>query len=81
MKPQTVESLENYRDYGIPTGDFLSAVLTNDLLRAVHHGDYENLRDLVEIVRYLYNDFPIDCWGSKEKVKAWIEKGGVDDIR
>lgn len=78
MKPQTVESLENYRDYGIPTGDFLSAVLTNDLLRAVHHGDYENLRDLVEIVRYLYNDFPADCWGSKEKVKAWIERGGLD---
>ena len=31
---------------------------------------------MFEIVKYLYNDVPADCWGSPELVKAWVAKGG-----
>ena len=79
MKLATKESLDRYANHGIPTGGFLRAVLQNNLNEAVARGDEENLRDLAEIVRYVYNQFPSNCWGSPERVDAWLEEiGDVD---
>ncbi len=73
MKPSTRESLDRYAKSGIPTGSFLRAVLENDLLVAVCGADDQNLADLLEIVRYVHNDTPRLCHGSKERVRDWIE--------
>lgn len=68
------ESLDRYARYGIPTGDFLKAVLSNDLMEACGRADVDNAELLPVIVSYIYNALPGTCWGSRDKVKAHIEK-------
>lgn len=66
--------LERWIKFGIKPGNFLTAVLENDLKSAVAHADDENLQNLPAYVGYLYNEAPGDCWGSKEKVAAYAER-------
>lgn len=68
----TLQGLERYVKDHTPTGSFLEAVLSNDLFKAVEKADYLNLRALVEIVKYIYNEIPVCCWGSSEKYEAWV---------
>lgn len=56
-----------------PVGDFLTAVLSNDLKESVKRADHVNLLALITWVDLLYNYCPTDCWGSPEKVAAWLE--------
>lgn len=65
-------SLKLYVEKKIPTGGFLEAVLSNDLCDAIGRADAENARQLKEIVVYIYNEIPSTCWGSREKVKKWL---------
>lgn len=57
-------------------GHFITAVLSNDLKGAIARADMDNLRNLPAIVAYCHNRIPGRCWGSREKVAAWIAKGG-----
>jgi len=57
--------------FGIHPGDFLSAVLENDLKGAVHRGDDLNRNRLVSYVVFLHNYAPATCWGSPAKVALW----------
>jgi hypothetical protein len=59
-------------------GQFLSAVLANNLSGAIAHGDADNARILSQYVRFLYNWCPSSCWGSKEKMQGWAALGGID---
>jgi len=69
-----MEGLDRYIEKGIPTGDFLYAVLSNNLWFAVNHGDEENLKNLPAYIGYLVNKAPSNCWGSPEIVKEWMKK-------
>lgn len=73
MRPDIKESLDAYWNTGRPTGDFLKAVLSNDLFDAVGRADHENIRDLKEIVSYIYNELPQNAHGSKDNVRYYIE--------
>ena len=57
--------------YGELPGDFLTAVLKNDLKEAIARADDINRDRLRNYVQFLYNEAPNQCWGSPEKVKAW----------
>ncbi len=74
MKPETLASITDYIDHGVPTGTFLTAVLSNDLATAVMRADPDNLASLKEIVQHLYWNSPSTAHGSPEKVKAWIKE-------
>lgn len=65
------ESLDAWVETARPTGGFLESVLCNDLARAMANGDEDALDNLPHIVAYLYNDCPMNCWGSPERVRAW----------
>lgn len=79
MIPGTIkQSLDRYIQYHIPTGGFLEAVLSNDLKEAFGRADKENRIALFEIVKYCYNELPSDCWGSPEKVDAWLAERHTD---
>ena len=67
-----IDSLRGYVDHGIPTGDFLEAVLSNDLFAAIGRADDSTLANLQGICRYVYHDIPAPCWGSPAKVNAWL---------
>jgi len=69
--------MQRYVELGIDGGHFLRAILSNDLQGAVSHADSTNVNLLPEIVRWLYNEVPQGCWGSKENVDNWR---GVDTL-
>lgn len=79
MIPQSIiEGLDRYAKHYIPTGGFLRAVLEHDLFEAVGRADLGNQMALAEIVIYIYNELPVGCHGSKEKVDAWLARRTMD---
>ncbi len=73
----TAAGLSNYIVDGVETGGFLQAVLSNDLFEAFGRADGSNFDSMKEIVVFLYNDAPMACYGSADKMQAWINKGGL----
>jgi hypothetical protein len=71
----TMDALLEYVYYGRRGGDFLDAVISNDLKKAIAHADSANIRALPEIVRWMFNVAPEPCWGSPERMRVW--KGTV----
>lgn len=74
---QIKDSIDRYVETGCQTGGFLNAVLSNDLKESFSRADNDNRICMFEIVKYLYNDVPGDCWGSPRRVKEWIKRGGL----
>lgn len=66
------EDMQAYVKYRQPPGSFLEAVLTNDLKGAVSRADPECGAALYQIVQWFYWEAPGNCWGSEERVKAWL---------
>lgn len=66
--------LTRYIEQGIEPGDFLMAVLENNLRQAVGQADDENIVNLPAYIGYLYNEAPGSCWGSPAKVQAWMDE-------
>lgn len=70
----TVENIISYVNERIPTGDFLRAVLENNLIEAFGRADSNNTRYLKEICSFVYMYVPRDAWGSKEAVDNWLKE-------
>jgi len=70
------DGIRLYLEHGLMPGSFLRFVLENNLVEAVTHADRINRTHLVEWAKFLYNEMPLDSWGSKEIVEAWSKKGG-----
>jgi len=70
-------ALDRYIDQGIPGGDFLNAVLENDLMKALGRADDANVNALPDYGMFLYNQAPSTSYGSPERVKDWIASGGL----
>jgi hypothetical protein len=68
------QGARDYIELGAKPGDFLIAVLSNDLVDAFDRADSTNIERMRDIVVWLYNEVPSTAWGSRERVKAWIEK-------
>jgi hypothetical protein len=54
-------------------GEFLQAVLANDLKDACGRADSTNVHLLPVYVTFLYNKAPAACWGSREAIVAWAK--------
>jgi hypothetical protein len=67
--------LDEYISKNVEVGGFLKHVLSNDLMGAFGAADSTNMLHMKEIVSFLYNYAPGDCWGSKESYTNWIKKG------
>ena len=67
----TQASLNRYVLNGVPTGDFLRAVLSNDLFEAFGRADSENTANM-EIVAFIYEYVPRLCYGNEAKVEEWL---------
>jgi hypothetical protein len=53
-------------------GSFIMAVLCNDLKGAIGQADEHSLAAIRDIVRFIYNETPSQCQGSREAVRAWM---------
>jgi len=70
------EPIRQYVMRGILPGDFLTAVLRNDLTAAITRADSTNRAALYEIVMFLLNYVPWAAWGTAERISTWISQGG-----
>jgi hypothetical protein len=66
--------LTDYVVAGKHPGGFLTAVLENDLLRAVTCADPDNFAAIREWVRLLHNYLPRRCYGSASAVENWAQR-------
>lgn len=73
IPPHTLESLKLYLEHGVDPGDFLTAVLENNLKEAFGRADENNIEALFHLVAYLYNEVPMNAWGSRENMNNWIK--------
>lgn len=65
------EALDSWAACGLLPGDFLTAVLQNDLMEALGRADSYNRATIFQICSYIYNELPSTCHGSPEKVEAY----------
>jgi hypothetical protein len=80
MIPATLMgSLRRYIEHRIPPGDFLLAVLRNDLREACARADEDSQRAIFHVVGWLYNEAPYGCWGSTERVEEWLRKNPANN--
>lgn len=71
INPVILETLCAHANTGRPSGSFVHAVLCNDLKESFGRADMGNRMTLFDIVGFVYNELPSDCWGSPEIVKQW----------
>jgi len=71
------DGLVEYIMTGRPTGHFLEAVISNDLLQACHRADIRSRVALYAIVYFLFNYGPGACYGSPTHYRTWLERGGL----
>jgi hypothetical protein len=73
------KSYQNYYQTGTDPGDFIRAVLANDLMAAVKRADATNLSLLKDHVNFIYNALPFACSGNLERVSTWLRIGGASE--
>lgn len=66
------DGMQRYVEKGIRPGDFVIALLSNDLVNAVGRADSQNQAALVDWIKFMYNELPSGCWGTPEKVQNWL---------
>ncbi len=79
IKPSIIDGLRRYVEDHCSTGDFLRSVLENNLLDSCVKADPDNLEALKEIVLYCHWEIPWQCWGSPDRVKAWLRARPVQE--
>lgn len=72
IPPLILESLTRYVEIGCPVGDFLQAVIANDLVEAFSRADHHSTDAMAAIVGFVYNELPSNCWGSRAVYRAWV---------
>ena len=72
--PAMRSGLERYLTHGLLPGDFLSALLRNDLVDTFAHADRINSELIREWAKWIYWEFPSTAWGSKEIMLAWSKE-------
>lgn len=80
LPPETLEALARYVEDGIRTGDFLYHVLCNQFAEAVLRADSVNVHRLREFALVVSNCIPATAHGTEQRVKAWIEAGGLNGV-
>lgn len=75
--PHCRGGLREYIVSGVPVGDFLHAVLSNDFMEVVARADDANLPRLHDYMLFLSNHAPSKCWGSEGAYRAWRKQGGL----
>jgi len=71
IPPRMLGAMIHYVATGEVSSAFLTAVIDNDLKKAVSYADDYNLPIIHLYVRWFYNRAPMQCWGSEEARKNW----------
>lgn len=71
------DGIKAYVEEGRETGGFLMSVFEGDLFRAAQRADHMNRIMLADIAKFLIWHAPSASIGSREKVTAWMQQGGL----
>lgn len=74
---ELLEALSRYIKTGMKPGDFLQAILRNDLADTFRRADFFNVTNVEYVVAFLHKNAPATCWGSEEIIAKWEESGGM----
>ncbi len=74
IPPRILGALKRYVEERLPPGGFLYSVLKNDLFAAVAHADTQSMAGLHLLMIFLHCEVPAHCWGTPEKVHAWLDR-------
>ncbi|MEL6375165.1 MAG: hypothetical protein AAFR04_14495 [Pseudomonadota bacterium] len=74
------DDLRAYIEHGTPTNHFLTALLSNDLLATFGRADARSKAAIDDYVLWLRSYAPGHCYGSAERVEAWIAQGGLRGV-
>lgn len=74
LPDETIAALELYRTKGLPPGEFLQAILSNDLKRAVSEGLSDERETIAQVVAWAHGNLPTQAWGSEGAVEEWIDR-------
>lgn len=66
--------VQRYIEDGILPGDFLKAVICNDLRESFARADEINMLRMFDIISFFYYEAPRGCWGAEEKMLDWITR-------
>ena len=69
-----------YMLHGLKPGQFLTALLYNDLLETFARADNTNHDAVHDWLKWLYNCCPGNSYGSAERVAEWIAHEGLDGV-
>ena len=72
--------MRRYIEDGVIPGDFLCAVLENNLVEAYGRADRDNTAQMKKFADFLYNQAPKTAWGSKDRIRQWSEWGGMKGL-
>ncbi|OAN76733.1 hypothetical protein A8B82_15170 [Sulfitobacter sp. EhC04] len=68
--------LVRYLLLGIKPGSFLLSVLAGEKELAERRADAVNTCIIPTYFAHLAQEWPQDSWGSSDKVRGWVERGG-----
>jgi len=66
-------AVRRYLNNGIMPGDFLTALLENDLVHSFGLADETNLTAMRTWVEWLYMECPGGAWGSEDNIRKWCD--------
>jgi hypothetical protein len=66
------DGMQNYIEKGYPPGHFLSAVIQNDLSKAIGYADPESLTMIPTLCEWIFNRAPSKSWGSRIAMEKWV---------
>ena len=70
-----------YITHGAQLGDFLTALIENDLMLAAVLADEFNVKKFREWSVFLRTNAPRACYGSPLTYKMWCNAGGLEGIK
>jgi hypothetical protein len=80
IPPHMHDGLTLWIEHGVMTGDFMTALMKNDLMEAMGRADEINARCIRNWCVYLYSYAPRGCYGGPIQVAAWRQHKGLSGI-
>lgn len=77
IKPPPIDSMRSLYQYvteGSIPGDFVMAILQNDLYGAIGNAPLLEVDGIIALTQYLLICFPIQCYGNPDKVGKWLNE-------
>jgi len=65
--------IDRYVNHKVRPGNFLQAIICNDLKLAYHYADDENYVNIPAYVDYFHWYVPGNCHGSRKAMLDWLE--------